>query len=525
MPRNPAGLILSREDIAAYYRASKHFPPAPARTTAMWYTRASAAIRRGSSMPKIIVSYRRSDSQAIAGRIFDRLSHRYGEDSVFMDIDNIPFGIDFRTHIKTALAQSDIVVAIIGPRWAGATADGPRRIDEESDPVRVEVESALRSGVPVLPVLVDGATMPSEKQLPEGLKDLAFINAAPVDIGRDFRQHMDRLVRSIDGILAARGKPATEPPRPAPATIEIKTAPLPTAVAPAASRSRAIFVAIPLALVALAAGVWFVISKGGDAAKSPPSQTTTPAPASDSAAVQYPSYKGRISDEIGLLHPDTIAALTQKLADLEAKSGTQIVIAVFRDMPEDIAKFGEELRSRWQVGGVQGNGALLLMYPVQGRLSLTLGNGARDKLDRGMVNLIVQGLHQRLQARDPAGAVTHAIDDFTEILTGDAQAWKVRMSSPPAQQPPVQPQTPPPTTYRILPNVSGGVQNLRTGPATKYPIVVAVPAGSTGITISGCQKSEDATRPWCAANWRSYSGWISSCCIVDEQTGAPPRLD
>ncbi len=66
---------------------------------------------------------------------------------------------------------------------------------------------------------------------------------------------------------------------------------------------------------------------------------------------------------------------------------------------------------------------------------------------------------------------------------------------------------------------------MRSGPATKYPIVVAVPAGATGITISGCQKAEDATRPWCAANWRTYSGWISSCCIVDEKTGAPPKVD
>ena len=465
-------------------------------------------------MPKIIVSYRRSDSQAIAGRIFDRLATRYGDDSVFMDIDNIPFGIDFRTHIKSALAQSDIVVAVIGPRWAGATPDGHQRIDEDSDPVRVEVESALRSGVPVLPVLVDGATMPSEKQLPEGLKDLAFINAAPVDIGRDFRQHMDRLIRSIDGITVARGKSATEPPSPATVPTEIKIA------RPPASRSRLALIAAPLLLVALAAGAWVFMTRSGT-----PTVATPQAP-SEPVAVQYPSYKGRVSDEIGFLHPDTITALTQKLADLETKSTVQVVIALLRDVPSPSpGEFGEELSRRWKVGGDKKSGALLIMYPNQRQLTLHIGTGAPDRLDRGFANLIVQDVDKRLQTNDVAGGITQAIDDFIEVLTGDPKAWAARVTGAPVAPTPVAPPAPPPTTYRILPNVSGGIQNMRTGPATKYPVVVAIPAGSTGITISGCQKSEDSTRPWCAANWRSYSGWLSSCCIVDEKTGAPPKLD
>jgi hypothetical protein len=84
---------------------------------------------------------------------------------------------------------------------------------------------------------------------------------------------------------------------------------------------------------------------------------------------------------------------------------------------------------------------------------------------------------------------------------------------------------PEPPTYRVLANVSGGVQNLRSGPAVRYPLVVAVPAGATGLTLGACRASEDGTKPWCAARWRSYSGFISSCCIVDEKTGAPPRVD
>src|SRR5438270_4058731 len=117
-------------------------------------------------MAKIIVSYRRADSTAIAGRIFDRLVARYGEDSVFMDVDNIPFGTDFRTHIRNELLRSDILVAVIGPRWLGTAADGKSRLDDEADPVRVEVETAFKHGVPVLPILIDGAAMPGADQLP-----------------------------------------------------------------------------------------------------------------------------------------------------------------------------------------------------------------------------------------------------------------------------------------------------------------------------------------------------------------------
>jgi hypothetical protein len=111
-------------------------------------------------MSKIIVSYRRSDSAAITGRIFDRLVDRYGEESVFMDIDRIPFGTDFRHHIQDALRGADVLLAVIGPTWLGKTADGRTRIQDEADPVRVEIDAALKQGLAVIPVLVDNATMP-----------------------------------------------------------------------------------------------------------------------------------------------------------------------------------------------------------------------------------------------------------------------------------------------------------------------------------------------------------------------------
>ena len=152
-------------------------------------------------MPSLIISYRRSDSDVIAGRIRDRLVSHFGNDSVFMDIDSIPFGLDFREHIKQALLQNDVLLAIIGPNWFGQHDKGARIFDE-TDPVRIEVETALHRNIPVIPVLVGGATMPQPSELPDGLKDLAFRNAAIVDGGRDFHQHMDRLIRSTDALLA-----------------------------------------------------------------------------------------------------------------------------------------------------------------------------------------------------------------------------------------------------------------------------------------------------------------------------------
>src|SRR5215813_7575144 len=108
-------------------------------------------------MAKILLSYRRADSAAIAGRIFDRLVAHYGAGAVFMDVDNIPVGTDFREHIRETLLASDVLVAIVGPQWLGSRADGQSRIKDSTDPVRIEIETALQANLPILPVLVDGS--------------------------------------------------------------------------------------------------------------------------------------------------------------------------------------------------------------------------------------------------------------------------------------------------------------------------------------------------------------------------------
>lgn len=177
-------------------------------------------------MPKITISYRRADSEAMTGRIFDRLIAQYGRDAIFRDIDNIPAGIDFRQHINETLLKTGVLLAIVGPKWLGSSRGGVERINEESDPVRVEVETALRRRLPVVPVLIGNTRMPGVDQLPPSLKDFAFRNAVKIDTGRDFDHHMDQLFKAIDAILGEAARPST-PSR------ETKL-PSPAATAPAA---------------------------------------------------------------------------------------------------------------------------------------------------------------------------------------------------------------------------------------------------------------------------------------------------
>jgi hypothetical protein len=164
-------------------------------------------------MPKIIISYRRADSGVITGRIRDRLAQHYGEGSIFLDIDNIPFGMDFRKNVADALAKNDLLLAVIGPDWLGTSglASGLGRIHDQDDPVRLEVETALQRGIPTIPVLVGGASMPSADELPDTLKSLSYQNAAEVDSGRDFHAHMDRLIGSMDAALKGKSWRAWPP--------------------------------------------------------------------------------------------------------------------------------------------------------------------------------------------------------------------------------------------------------------------------------------------------------------------------
>src|SRR5688572_23306247 len=109
----------------------------------------------------IFVSYRRQETQHVAGRLADRLTLRFGVERVFMDVDSIAPGADFTKAITEAVSRCDVLIALIGRQWTGVVdADGARRLDDPDDFVVQEIHAALERDIPVVPVLVDGATMP-----------------------------------------------------------------------------------------------------------------------------------------------------------------------------------------------------------------------------------------------------------------------------------------------------------------------------------------------------------------------------
>lgn len=162
-------------------------------------------------MSKILISYRREDSADVTGRIDDRLVQQFGRQAVFVDVDSIPFGVDFRKYLNEQVAKCDVFLAVIGPDWMGAKdAEDRARLEDPTDFVRIEIESALKRQIPVVPVLVRGASIPPAKQLPKSIRDLSYRNGLAVRSGPDFHRDMDRLIEYLKKQVLASIEPQTE---------------------------------------------------------------------------------------------------------------------------------------------------------------------------------------------------------------------------------------------------------------------------------------------------------------------------
>jgi hypothetical protein len=135
-------------------------------------------VKFGNRMGSIFISYRRDDSEGQAGRLYDDLVAVFGSDSVFMDVAAIQPGRDFRTQIDQSLNSCGVFLSVIGKSWLTAVdTSGQRRLSDPADFVRIETAAVLTRDIPVIPVLVQGATAPKPDQLPEDLKNLAYRNA------------------------------------------------------------------------------------------------------------------------------------------------------------------------------------------------------------------------------------------------------------------------------------------------------------------------------------------------------------
>ncbi len=136
-------------------------------------------------MAGIFISYRRDDSAASAGRLYDHLAHHFGKEQVFRDLDAIAPGAEFTQVIEERLSQCSVFVAVIGKNWVSAkNAAGQRRLDDPRDLVRTEVREALNQKKLVIPALIGGAEVPKPEQLPEDIAALAGRNAIEISESR-----------------------------------------------------------------------------------------------------------------------------------------------------------------------------------------------------------------------------------------------------------------------------------------------------------------------------------------------------
>ena len=160
-------------------------------------------------MGGIFVSYRRSDSQGEAGRLFDDLVKNFGEDMVFMDVAAIEAGRDFRKAIEEGVTKCGVLLVVIGLEWVEAKDEhGARRLNDPADFVRIETASALKRDIPVIPVLVRGAKMPTAEQLPEELKELAFRNCIELTHAR-WKSDIQLLVEALHRLLGNSSRAGT----------------------------------------------------------------------------------------------------------------------------------------------------------------------------------------------------------------------------------------------------------------------------------------------------------------------------
>ena len=247
-------------------------------------------------MGSVFISYRREDSQGQARALFQDLAASIGKDAVFMDVDSIGLGRDFREVLQERLATCDLMLVLIGREWlAGKDGTGRRRLDNPADFVCMEIAAALQRKIPITPLLVEGAAMPTAEQLPESIRDLAYRNGFELSHNRwdsDVRELLKRL--GIGPATADRAAAGGAGPAPA--------------VARPAGKPWLAIAALAIAALAVAAGAFVYVGPRDRATQAGP-----PGVAAATRAAQAPAAEGT-----------TVAERTHSFAaaDSQLTSGT-----------------------------------------------------------------------------------------------------------------------------------------------------------------------------------------------------------
>ena len=151
-------------------------------------------------------------------------------------------------------------------------------------------------------------------------------------------------------------------------------------------------------------------------------------------ALDFPALSGRVVDDAGILDGETRAALTQKLAEFEAKTTDQLVVVTLKSLQgTSIEDFGVELGRHWQIGQRdKNNGVLLIVAPNERRVRIEVGYGLEGALTDAVSRLIIEnGIAPRFRAGDFAGGITRGVDDIISVLSGDAEEWQARAARRP----------------------------------------------------------------------------------------------
>jgi serine/threonine-protein kinase len=145
----------------------------------------------------IFLSYRRSDSRGYTGWLHQLLAQRFPDDEVFRDIDGLHGGERWVDRLDDILARCNVMVAVIGPDWVSAANEKGRRLDDPGDRVRMELEAAIRRGVPLIPALVGGARMPDAEELPSSLVNLHEWQAVRLS-DESWEHDVEQLVSAVE---------------------------------------------------------------------------------------------------------------------------------------------------------------------------------------------------------------------------------------------------------------------------------------------------------------------------------------
>ena len=160
----------------------------------------------------VFISYRRDAGAGYAGRIADTLVEHFGEDKVFRDIDSLEPGLDFAEAIERAIESSEVLIAVIGRNWSTATdAAGQKRLENPDDYVRTEIATALKRNIRVIPLLIQGAAMPSARELPDDLAPLSRRNAFEIH-DSSWRDDIQRLVTALERAIKGDRPEAPDEP-------------------------------------------------------------------------------------------------------------------------------------------------------------------------------------------------------------------------------------------------------------------------------------------------------------------------